>query len=99
DAEYPDRQGRARRVNWGWAQVPPQSAQSLPRELSFNAAARQIQQAPLAELVQLRQNALAHASGQVTAFKELRLRLPPGSAKHSESVVVLELPQRRATLR
>jgi hypothetical protein len=31
DALYPSKQGLERRINWGWAQVRPNSTQSLPR--------------------------------------------------------------------
>ena len=56
DNDYPTTtQGETRRINWGWAQTPPQSTQTLPREITFNAAARVLQQAPIEELKQLRQ--------------------------------------------
>ena len=47
DNEYPTKDGGSRRINWGWAQVPPQSAQTLPRVITFNAAARTLEQAPI----------------------------------------------------
>ena len=61
DSVYPTRQGLERRVLWGWAIVAPQSAQSLPRVLTFNAKARRLQQAPLEELEELRKERLALA--------------------------------------
>ena len=55
DSIYPTLgSSKLRRINWGWAQVPPQGAQTLPREITFNAAARQLEQAPIAELAGLR---------------------------------------------
>ena len=41
---------KERRINWGWALVPPASTQTLPREVTFNAAARTLQQYPIDEL-------------------------------------------------
>lgn len=41
-----------RRINWGW--VRPHNTFTLPREVTFNAAARQLEWAPLPELQQLR---------------------------------------------
>ena len=45
DNEYPTLDGSTRRINWGWATVPPASTQTLPREITFNAAARTLEQA------------------------------------------------------
>ena len=57
DNDYPTTtQGETRRINWGWAKTPPQSTQTLPREITFNARARVLQQAPIEELKQLRQD-------------------------------------------
>ena len=61
DNVYPTRQGGTRRVLWGWSIVKPQSTQSLPRVLSFNAKARRLEQAPLEELKELRKERLARA--------------------------------------
>lgn len=55
DSDYPSLSGnKTRRVNWGWATVDPAATQSLPREITFNPFARTLEQAPLAELTQLR---------------------------------------------
>ena len=43
--------------------MPPQSAQTLPREVTFNAAARVLQQYPIEELAALRGPAAYDASG------------------------------------
>merc|ERR1712072_185869 len=40
DNEYPTKSGGKRRINWGWATVPPASTQTLPRHITFNAEAR-----------------------------------------------------------
>ena len=63
DNLYPTAAGGTRRINWGWATVPPQSAQTLPREVTFNAAARALQQYPIEELAALRGPAAYDASG------------------------------------
>merc|ERR1712226_1283629 len=43
DNEYPTKTGGKRRINWGWATVPPASTQTLPREITFNPLARTLQ--------------------------------------------------------
>lgn len=99
DNEYPIK-GRAgkRRINWGWAVVPPASTQTLPREITFNAATRSLEQAPLAELVDLRSPAaLAKTDLAIEAGKVLDLGLQPGVAKQSEVVATFELPATNAT--
>ena len=87
-----------RRINWGWATVPPQSAQTLPREITFNAAARTLEQAPIAELEALRGAAAFKLAGATLDGAEpLQTHLAPGVAQHSELVVSFELPDHPAT--
>ena len=93
DNSYPSKAGGTRRINWGWATVPPQSAQTLPREITFNAAARALQQYPIEELAALRGPSAYDASG--LALKqgvEKQLGLAAGVARTSEVVVSFELP-------
>ena len=98
DNEYPTKAGGTRRINWGWATVPPASTQTLPREITFNAAARQMQQYPIAELAGLRQAAAVDKTGvAVAAGASVDLGLPTGVAKNSETVVVFELPSEAAS--
>jgi len=54
DNVYPTKDGGKRRINWGWARVPPGSTQNLPREVTFNPVTRQLQQLPIEELAALR---------------------------------------------
>ena len=93
DNSYPSKAGGTRRINWGWATVPPQSAHTLPREITFNAAARALQQYPIEELAALRGPSAYDASG--LALKqgvEKQLGLAAGVARTSEVVVSFELP-------
>ena len=93
DNEYPTLDGSTRRINWGWATVPPASTQTLPREITFNAAARTLEQAPIDELQKLRGKAAFSAVNRVvTASTPLPITLPAGVAKTSETVVVFQLP-------
>mmetsp|Transcript_5879 Transcript_5879/g.18217 ORF Transcript_5879/g.18217 Transcript_5879/m.18217 type:complete len:452 (-) Transcript_5879:62-1417(-) len=93
DNEYPTKSGGKRRVNWGWARVPPGSAQSLPRVVTFNAATRRLEQAPLEELQALRGPAAYTAKDlELRAQGVEDLGLKPGVAKYSDIVAVFALP-------
>jgi len=98
DNLYPTKSGGARRINWGWAQVPPQSAQTLPREITFNAEARALQQYPIEELAALRGAAVYDASGlALKAGAATPLGLDAGVARTSEVVATFVLPSAAAT--
>lgn len=97
DNSYPTLQGDQRRINWGWATVPPASTQTLPREISFNAKARVLQQYPIEELKALRgAAAYAKTGAQVPAGHPLGLNVK-GVAKQSELVATFTLPDAAAT--
>jgi hypothetical protein len=87
DNLYPTKDGGKRRINWGWATVPPASAQTLPRHVTFNAAARCLQQYPIEELAALR-------GAPVTATAAGAVKLPAGAAKNSEIVATVRGPYR-----
>lgn len=90
--------GKTRRINWGWAQVPPQSTQTLPREVTFNAVARQLQQYPIEEVKSLRGAAAKSLKDvNVGANATVALKIASGVAKTSEIVAVFELPAEAAT--
>ena len=98
DNEYPTKSGGKRRINWGWAQVPPASTQTLPREITFNAAARTLQQYPIEELEGLRGPAAFTSGGATIAGgKPIAARLPAGVMKQSEIVATFKLPSAAAT--
>lgn len=96
DNLYPSRGGKAsRRINWGWAQVSPGSTQTLPREITFNAPARTLQQYPIEELKELR--------GQPTVVVgkhkgQVELPLRAGSVNQAEIVATFDLPSTAETL-
>eukprot|EP00935_MAST-01C_sp_MAST-1C-sp1_P000249 g249.t1 len=99
DNVYPSKQqGQSRRLNWGWSQVPPQSCQSLPREITFNARARVLQQYPIEELLALRWDA-AYSSENITISNgPMQLEgLRSGVTRQSEVVVSFELPEHAST--
>lgn len=100
DSLYPSRaQGAERRVNWGWATVPPASTQSLPREITFNAVARTLEQAPIDELTELRQSPAFTATDiELTAGTPVQTKLAPGITKASELVAIFVLPTAPTTL-
>ena len=98
DNSYPTKDGSTRRINWGWAQVPPASTQTLPREVTFNAAARQLQQYPIEEVKSLRGTAAKSLKDvNVGANATVALKVASGVAKTSEIVAVFELPAEAAT--
>jgi len=82
-----------RRINWGWATVPPQSTQSLPRVITFNALARTLEQAPIFELTALRESPAFDSKGfTVGAKSPVATNLPAGTARQSELLVTFALP-------
>ena len=93
DNLYPTKgsSGITRRVNWGWAQVPPQSTQTLPREITFNAITRTLEQSPIAEIMGLRGH-VAYSSGPVVLRPGLTLPVSSETVRHSELLVTFELP-------
>ena len=82
----------AGRINWGWAQVPPQSAQTLPREITFNAATRTLEQAPIAEVEGLRAST-AYSTGPVAIAPGLALPVGSDVVRCGEVVVEFALPR------
>lgn len=93
DAVFPSRDGAAaRRVNWGWARVPPDSVQTLPRVITFNAVARTLEQAPAEELVSLRGSPTAFPLGTLPAGASHLLTLAPGVLGTSEIELEFDLP-------
>ena len=94
DSLYPTKGSTSkRRINWGWAQVPPQSTQTVPREITFNAATRTLEQAPIAELIGLRTLPAAYTSGPQTLSGRMGLPVTSDIVKGSEVIVEFELPR------
>lgn len=81
-----------RRINWGWAQVPPASTQTLPREITFNALTRTLEQSPIAELTALRSGPPAIDMGPTILAPGLTLPIPKGVLHASEVLVEFTLP-------
>mmetsp|Transcript_10679 Transcript_10679/g.32897 ORF Transcript_10679/g.32897 Transcript_10679/m.32897 type:complete len:459 (+) Transcript_10679:880-2256(+) len=93
DAEYPSRAGGpSRRINWGWATVPPKSTQTLPRVITFNAMARTLEQAPAPELEALRGTPQTFLSRTITAKRTEGLGLAPDMLSTSEISLYFEPP-------
>ncbi len=61
---------KKRRINWGWAQVPPASTQTLPREVTWNPELQQLVYSPLEEQDQLRGEELANMDKTVLNAKQ-----------------------------
>ena len=77
--------------------MPPQSAQTLPREITFNAAARLLQQYPVDEIAKLRGAAVVD-DDDVTVDGAHAIDVPGNVTKASELLATFELPTVKATL-
>jgi len=97
DNVYPTLMNGTRRINWGWATVPPQSTQTLPREVTFNSVARVLQQYPIEEIKSLRGPAAVSKSSVTVGPQSVDLDLNSGVVKMSEIVAVFSLPSTAAT--
>eukprot|EP00747_Dinoflagellata_sp_TGD_P126829 gnl/TRDRNA2_/TRDRNA2_174318_c0_seq2.p1 gnl/TRDRNA2_/TRDRNA2_174318_c0~~gnl/TRDRNA2_/TRDRNA2_174318_c0_seq2.p1 ORF type:complete len:451 (+),score=63.52 gnl/TRDRNA2_/TRDRNA2_174318_c0_seq2:87-1439(+) len=87
----------ARRINWGWALVPPSGVQSLPREVTYHPELKQLVFSPIAELKQLRSDGptLANRDSPLTlAAGEVRSlgSWPDSAGNTSELLATFALP-------
>jgi len=71
--------------------VPPASTQTLPREVTFNAEVRMLQQFPIHEIEQLRGDVAYSDAPVLSSGKPLQLRVSAGVVKASEVEVVFQL--------
>jgi len=84
---------KKRRINWGWAKVPPASTQTLPREITWNPELQILVQSPLEEQEQLRAGVIAHLKEQpLPAGSEVSLGLPEQVGNQSELMVSFKRP-------
>jgi len=90
---------KKRQINYGWAQVPPSSTQTLPRSITWNPELQQLVYSPVEEQDKLRGDTLSDLSNKpLVADTELSLGNFPGSSgNQSEVEVVFELPATAAT--
>jgi len=88
-----------RRINWGWATVPPSSAQTLPRELTWNPELQQLVHSPVEEQDKLRGDALSDIkTTQLKANQPLSLGdFPPHVGNQSEVEVSFAIPSKAGT--
>lgn len=90
-----------RRINWGWAKVPPASTQSLPRVVTWDEEIKQLVFAPAEELQQLQGDSIFSLVDQtVPAGGSLWLSDGGADQAGNQSVVNLEvqLPPHAATI-
>jgi len=82
-----------RRINWGWARVPPASTQTLPREVTWNPELQILVHSPIEEQEQLRAGVIGSLKEQgLPAGKEVSLGLPEQVGNQSELVVSFNRP-------
>jgi hypothetical protein len=78
--------------------VGPQSTQTLPRVVTFNAEARALEQAPAEELEALRgPPASSRTAVRLAPGAAVDLEVGSGVSRHSETVAVFRLPEHNAT--
>ena len=84
---------KGRRINFGWATVPPASTQTLPREVTWHPELQQLVFSPLEEQDSLRGAVIGHLANQpLTANVSTPLGLPPKAGNQSEVRVSFARP-------
>merc|ERR1711920_830895 len=84
---------KKRRINWGWARVPPQSTQTLPREVTWNPELQQLVYSPVEEQDKLRGSVIGKLRSQkLPAHKAVSLQLPKQVGNQSEVLVSFQRP-------
>jgi len=82
-----------RRINWGWATVPPASTQTLPREVTWHPQLQQLVYSPVEEQDALRGAIIGSLQNKaLTANATLPLGLPRQAGNQSEIMVSFERP-------
>jgi hypothetical protein len=87
--------GLGRRIYWGWALVPPASAQTLPRDTRYHAALQRLTFQPIPELAALRASPPLFSGAGLALQANQTLWLgdfAPGAGNQSELSAVFELP-------
>ena len=90
--------GQGRRINWGWATVPPASTQTMPREVTWNPELQQLVFSPLPEQDALRGAVLADVTDpKPIAAGDVVTLMPKADAGNcSEVEVNFEIPSAAA---
>eukprot|EP00936_MAST-01D_sp_MAST-1D-sp1_P000747 g747.t1 len=90
--------GQGRRINWGWATVPPASTQTMPREVTWNPELQQLVFSPLPEQDELRGAVLADVtdSKPIAAGDVVTLMPKADAGNCSEVEVKFEIPSAAA---
>ena len=90
---------KGRRINFGWATVPPQSTQTLPREVTWHPELQQLVYSPVEEQNSLRGAVIGSLQSQVlTANASTPFNLPAQAGNQSEVRVTFERPHGAARL-
>jgi len=90
---------KGRRINFGWATVPPASTQTLPREVTWHPALQQLVYSPVEEQDSLRGAIIGSLNREVlTANLSTPLGLPYQAGNQSEVRVSFQRPTSAARL-
>jgi hypothetical protein len=90
---------KKRRINWGWARVPPASTQTLPREVTWNPELQILVHSPIEEQKELRAGVIGSLNEQtLPAGSAVSLGLPEQVGNQSELMVSFQRPTKAARL-
>jgi sucrose-6-phosphate hydrolase SacC (GH32 family) len=85
---------KGRRINFGWATVPPASTQTLPREVTWHPELQQLVYSPVDEQKSLRGKVIGSLQKKpLTANQSAALAMPKQAGNQSEVQVSFERPQ------
>jgi len=82
-----------RRINWGWARVPPSSTQTLPREVTWHPELQQLVFSPLVEQAALRASPALFSKENFAVSGTEKFGLPAGAGLQSEIVASFPVPK------
>jgi len=83
---------KGRRINWGWATVPPASTQTLPREVTWHPELQQLVYSPVEEQDSLRGAVLGKLQKKVLLNEAVSMNLPEKAGRQSEIELSFERP-------
>jgi len=89
---------KERRINWGWAQVPPSSTQTLPRVVTWDPELEQLVYSPLEEQDELRGKVIADQHGVLLTANTTLMLNTMGAGKQAEVEVTFSMPTSAARL-
>ena len=85
---------KKRRINWGWATVPPASTQTLPRQVTWHPELQQLIFSPIEEQAELRGDVIGSLKDEsLSADAPTPLNLPASAGNQSEIQISFKRPE------